>query len=66
MGPRSKDHGTHGTYSVRAGTLVKIRHTGFTSADSARNHAEGWQRVFGWMQAFCERGETIVARVPNQ
>ena len=42
---------------------VKIRHEGFAGApESARDHAEGWTRVLGWMQAFVENGKTIDTR----
>jgi uncharacterized protein YndB with AHSA1/START domain len=45
------------------GTKVNLHHTGFkTLPDAARNHAEGWNRVLAWMQAFAERGETVDSR----
>jgi hypothetical protein len=44
---------------------VKLRHTGFTNnRPSAEDHARGWQRVLGWMQAFVEKGETADTREP--
>lgn len=58
-------HGLHpsGPRKAGAGTLVKIRHEGFAGEpQSARDHGEGWKRVFGWLQAFVERGETVDTR----
>ena len=58
-------HGLHPSGPKRAGTgtNVKIRQTGFGGApEAAKNHAEGWKRVLGWMQAYVERDETIDLR----
>jgi uncharacterized protein YndB with AHSA1/START domain len=58
-------HGLHPSGPRRAGTgtLLKIRHTGFAGApDAAKDHAAGWMRVLGWMQAYVERAETIDTR----
>ena len=45
------------------GTLVKLRHEGFAGAPAAaKDHSEGWKRVFGWLQAYVENGETIDTR----
>jgi uncharacterized protein YndB with AHSA1/START domain len=45
------------------GTLVTLRHSGFTGQpQAAKNHAQGWRRVLGWMQAFVEKAETINRR----
>jgi uncharacterized protein YndB with AHSA1/START domain len=58
-------HGLHPSGPRRAGTgtMLKIRHTGFAGVpDAAKNHAEGWTRVLGWMQAYVERDETIDGR----
>jgi hypothetical protein len=45
------------------GTVVKIRQEGFAGApEAAQNHAQGWTRVLGWMQAFVENGETVETR----
>lgn len=58
-------HGLHSTGPRKAGTgtLVKVRHEGFGSArDQALSHGEGWKRVFGWLQAYVERGETVDTR----
>jgi len=60
-------HGLHPSGPKRAGTgtLVKIRHQGFAGATAAaQNHAQGWIRVVGWMQAFLENGETVDTRLP--
>lgn len=46
-----------------AGTLVKLRHSGFAGqAAAANDHAQGWLRVFSWVRAFVERGETVDSR----
>jgi|SRR5450432_2373201 uncharacterized protein YndB with AHSA1/START domain len=60
-------HGLHarGTHKLGMGTLVKIRHTGFAGqTEYAKNHAEGWVRVLGWMLEFVENGETVDTRPP--
>jgi uncharacterized protein YndB with AHSA1/START domain len=45
------------------GTLVKLQHYGFAGhADAAKSHAQGWERVLAWMQAFVEKGETVDTR----
>jgi uncharacterized protein YndB with AHSA1/START domain len=45
------------------GTLVKLRHEGFAGApEAAANHGEGWKRVFGWLVAYVEKGETVDTR----
>jgi uncharacterized protein YndB with AHSA1/START domain len=50
---------------IGTGTLVKLHHYGFAGdAKSAMGHADGWKRVFGWMQAYLESGETIDTRQP--
>jgi len=58
-------HGLQPSGPRRAGTgtMLKIRHTGFAAApDAAKNHADGWKRVLGWMQAYVEREETVESR----
>lgn len=60
-------HGLQATGPSRmgTGTLVKLRHTGFAdNHPAAEDHARGWQRVLGWMQAFVEKGETADTREP--
>jgi uncharacterized protein YndB with AHSA1/START domain len=45
------------------GTLVKLRHEGFANyPQGAASHGDGWKRVFSWLQAYVERGETIDTR----
>jgi len=57
-------HGLHpsGPKKAGTGTLVKLRHEGFTDAQSAQSHGDGWKRVFGWLEGYVERGETIDTR----
>jgi uncharacterized protein YndB with AHSA1/START domain len=58
-------HGLHpnGPHRAGTGTRIKLRHTGFASMPpAAKNHSEGWTRIFGWMQAYLETGETIDTR----
>jgi len=58
-------HGLHATGPKKAGTgtLLKLRHEGFAGdAKSAADHGEGWKRVFGWLVAYMERGETVDSR----
>ena len=58
-------HNLHpnGPRKAGTGTLVKLRHEGFAGAPQAAvNHGEGWKRVFGWMQAYVENGETVDTR----
>jgi len=58
-------HGLHpsGPRKAGTGTLVKLRHEGFAGApDSAREHGEGWKRIFAWLQSYVENGETIDTR----
>lgn len=45
------------------GTRVRLRHSGFAGAPAAvQGHAQGWQRVLAWVQAFLEKGETMATR----
>ena len=45
------------------GTRVRLRHSGFAGdAAAAKEHAQGWQRVVGWMREFVEKGETVATR----
>ena len=58
-------HGLHpsGPKKAGTGTLVKLRHQGFATApQQAVSHGEGWKRVFGWLAAYIERGETVDTR----
>ena len=55
-------HGLHpsGPRKSGTGTMVKLCHEGFAGApQAAMGHAEGWKRVFTWLEAYLERGETI-------
>ena len=58
-------HGLHpsGPKKAGTGTLVKLRHEGFAgNAQAAIGHGDGWKRVFGWLIAYVERGETVDKR----
>jgi len=58
-------HGLHpsGPKKAGTGTLVKLRHEGFAgNAEQALSHGDGWKRVFGWLEAYVERGETVDTR----
>lgn len=56
---------SRGPQRVGTGTLVKIRHTGFAgNLDHLKGHTEGWKRVFTWLKAYVEAGETAETRVP--
>lgn len=59
-----KIHGLHpgGPKTSGTGTLVKIRHEGFTTPEGATSHADGWKRVMGWLVAYVERNETVDTR----
>jgi len=58
-------HGLHtsGTHRVGTGTLLKVRHSGFTGhLDQAKSHDTGWRASLGWLKAFVETGETFENR----
>jgi uncharacterized protein YndB with AHSA1/START domain len=58
-------HGLHpsGPKKSGTGTLVKVRHQGFATApEQAISHGDGWKRVFGWLAAYVERGQTVDTR----
>jgi uncharacterized protein YndB with AHSA1/START domain len=58
-------HGLHpsGPRKAGTGTRVRLRHEGFAGdAKSAAEHGEGWKRVFDWLAAYLERGETVDTR----
>lgn len=44
------------------GTQVRIRHSGFAVRPEAHEHAQGWQRILAWIQAFVEKGATVDTR----
>lgn len=53
-----------GPRKMGTGTMLRLRHEGFAGAPkAAQDHAQGWIRVLGWMQAFVEKGDTIDSRV---
>jgi len=43
------------------GTLLRLRHSGFTTAAQVQAH-RGWPQVMGWLQSFVEKGETVATR----
>jgi uncharacterized protein YndB with AHSA1/START domain len=54
-----------GPRKMGMGTVVRVRQEGFAGAEKAAfEHAQGWKRVLGWMQAFVEKGETADTREP--
>jgi len=58
-------HGLHpgGPKKAGTGTLLKLRHEGFAAVpQAAASHADGWNRVMGWLVAYLERGETVDSR----
>lgn len=34
---------------IATGTRVVVRHSGFARAESCQGHAQGWDRVLGWL-----------------
>jgi len=59
----SRGRRSRGPKKAGTGTLVKLRHEGFSAAPGAvTSHADGWKRVMGWLAAFLERGETVDSR----
>ncbi len=58
-------HGLHasGPHKVGTGTLVRVRHSGFTGhIDQAHSHQAGWSASMLWLKAFIETGETFEMR----
>lgn len=45
------------------GTLLRLRHSGFTTAAEVQAH-RGWPQVLGWLRSFIEKGETASSRPP--
>jgi uncharacterized protein YndB with AHSA1/START domain len=37
---------------IPGGTRITLKHEGFTDAASCESHGDGWERVFGWLNAF--------------
>jgi uncharacterized protein YndB with AHSA1/START domain len=54
---------TYNLEPIDGGTRVTMRHTGFTaaSAESCRNHGNGWSRVLDWMTGFVAPPEPVAA-----
>lgn len=49
-----------GTRRVAAGTLVRIKRSGFAGhLDQAKRHYAGWSASLDWLKAFVETGETF-------
>lgn len=44
------------------GTLLQIRHSGFSAHPEVTKSYRGWPRMLGWLQAYLERGETADMR----
>lgn len=41
---------------IATGTRVTLRHEGFGDrADACRNHADGWERILGWLEGYAGR-----------
>lgn len=49
---------------VEAGTLVRIRHSGFTAHPELAQAYRGWPRMLTWLQALLEKSETVEQREP--
>lgn len=43
--------------AVDSGTLVRLTHSGFTTAQARDNHQQGWQRVIAWLKQYVEGGQ---------
>lgn len=54
---------TYRLEAIAGGTRLLLRHDGFAGrADSCRNHANGWERVLGWLGAHA----TVPAAAPSE
>jgi uncharacterized protein YndB with AHSA1/START domain len=54
VGPPTKI--TYRLSTVEDGTLVSVKHTGFGDrTESCASHANGWERVLGWLQFFAAK-----------
>jgi len=49
---------------VEAGTLVRIRHSGFAAHPELSQAYRGWPRMLTWLRALLETGETVEQREP--
>lgn len=46
----------YGLEAIEGGTRLTLRHEGFGQrADSCSRHANGWERVLGWLSAYLEK-----------
>jgi uncharacterized protein YndB with AHSA1/START domain len=43
------------------GTLLKLKHHGFTSESSRDDHEKGWKRVLGWLRGYMEKKSALRA-----
>jgi len=44
-------------HPTRRGTLLKLKHHGFTVQASRDDHKKGWARVLGWLRGYMEKSE---------
>lgn len=49
---------------AKAGTLVRMRHSGFAEHPELAQAYRGWPRMLSWLQALLEKGETAEQREP--
>lgn len=40
---------------IATGTRVRLVHWGFAEVKSAEAHRQGWTRVIGWLQQYCQK-----------
>jgi uncharacterized protein YndB with AHSA1/START domain len=50
---------------INKGTLLRIRHSGFSAHPEIAESYRGWPRMLGWLQAYLERGQTVEDRKPG-
>lgn len=50
--------------SAEAGTVVRIRHSGFAAHPELAQAYRGWPRMLTWLQSLLEKGETVEQRKP--
>ena len=41
------------------GTLLTVKHSGFTSDQTFESHSNGWPRVMGWMKTYAESKKAV-------
>lgn len=51
--------------ATKAGTLVRIRHSGLAAYPEIAQSYRGWPRMLGWLRAFLENGETVDMRAAS-